>query len=61
MNNFMNAEFGGPGSSAIAHNSKFELTDIIDAERPIDLLSDQEVEKLNKTQDGFHKYRTNQP
>lgn len=42
MGNFMNAELGiGNTSSAIAHNSKFELTDIIEPERhPLDILSD---------------------
>ena len=46
MNNFMNAELGNVISSAVAHNSKFEMTDVIDNDPDrqiygtLDLLSD---------------------
>ena len=38
VNNDMNAEFGNV-SSAIANNSRIEMTDIIDHERHLNLLS----------------------
>lgn len=48
VNNYMNAEFGNV-SSAIAYNSRIEMTDIIDHERNLNILSIQEVEKMNKS------------
>ena len=54
MNNYVNAELG-PVSSALAYNTKFELTDIIDNDRSLDALSHQDVlvDKMNKTHERF--------